>query len=442
MLKRILVFIFSLCICLVIRYSYAEYNLSGRVLHDSRILKGRGIYAENSRGEFTKSISRMEFRINRTDESGFSLMGELWATYDHLDSYADQFTEREDDTQRIDYDEFYIREAYISANIGPAELKIGKMLINWGRVDEINPIDIVNPEDFSEFYTIEKEERGIPILLADGLLYIGNFTLEAVWIPFFEPARMPTTGPWALKTFIDLQALLTPQQYASLDFSAKENEGKRDILNSETAARFSGLLGSLDFGLVFFYGFNDLPGLKTEVDDLGQPALVVTYRRFHGYGFDFAYSIAGYGFRGEALYRDKVLYPLSVSIVGFTNHTSSDIQSVLGIDKTFGDNFYVNVQLIYNRILDHTEDVLADEDLFMGMGTLEDLFFNDELKLGVGFFYGFNEADWLIFPYAEYRLTDNLKAESGVYIICGPDDSDIGQFDENDMVYLRASYSY
>ncbi|MDY6933966.1 MAG: hypothetical protein SVZ03_07055 [Spirochaetota bacterium] len=88
--------------------------------------------------------------------------------------------------------------------------------------------------------------------------------------------------------------MLGNEQFALLDFSAKENEGKRDILNSETAARFSGLLGSFDFGLVFFYGFNDLPGLKTEVDDLGQPALIVTYRRFHGYGFDFAYSIADY----------------------------------------------------------------------------------------------------------------------------------------------------
>lgn len=141
------------------------------------------------------------------------------------------------------------------------------MLLNWGRADEINPIDIVNPEDFSEFYTIDKDERSIPTLLFDGLLYMGNFTLEAVWIPFFKPARVPTKGPWAQRTFMELRELLGNEQFALLDFSAKEKQGKRDIENSETAVRLTGLSGSLDFGLVFFYVFNDLPGLKTDVND-------------------------------------------------------------------------------------------------------------------------------------------------------------------------------
>jgi hypothetical protein len=53
-----------------------------------------------------------------------------------------------------------------------------------------------------------------------------------------------------------------------------------------------------------------------------------------------------------------------------------------------------------------------------------------------------NVMDFLICPYSEYNLTDNLNAEAGVYLICGPDDSDIGQFDENDMVYLRVGYAF
>ena len=446
MLQRLVIIIFGLSVSVMSGYSHAEYDLSGQILHDSRMLIGKGIYEDNSKGEFTKSISRMELKIKRTDESDFSLYGEIWATYDHLDSNLDQFDgsadDAETDLKRRDYDEFYIREAYASASLGLMKFRIGKMFLNWGRADEINPIDIVTPEDFSEFYTIDRDERKIPVLLFDGLLYMGNFILEAVWIPFFEPARVPTKGPWAQRTFLQLRKLLGEEQFALLDFSAKEKEGKRDIENSETAIRFSGLLGSLDFGLVFFYGFNDLPGLKIEVNDLGQPALTITYHRFHGYGFDFAYSLAGYGFRGEMLYRDEVLYPLPVSIAGFTNHTSSDIQSIFGIDKTFGDNFYINVQLIYNRILDYREDVIADQDTFIGMGTVEDKFFNDELKLAIDFFYGFNKGDWMISPYVEYSLTDKLKAKAGVYLIGGPDDSDIGQFDENDMVYLRMSYAF
>ena len=423
---------------------YAEYDLSGKILHDSRVLTGRGIYEDNSKGEFTKSISRVELKLERTDESGFGLLGELWATYDHLDSHLEQYNGSVDEEKRIDYDEFYIREAYASAGFGPAEFRIGKMLLNWGRTDEINFIDLINPEDLSEFYSIDKQERKIPTLLLDGLLYIGSFTLEAVWLPFFEPARVPSSGPWAQRSLLEAKKFfaLMGGDFNELDFSAKDDEGRRDIINSETAIRFSGMLSSFDFGLVFFYGYNDLPALKTDVNDLGQPAPIVTYRRFHGYGLDFTYSVSGYGFRGEALYRDKVLYPLQADICGLNNHTSPDIQSILGIDRTFGENFYINIQLIYTRILDYAKGIIADEDVFMGMGTVEDKLFDDELKLGLDFYYGFNKRDSQLTPYAEYSLTDNLKAELGVFLICGPDDSDIGQFDENDMVYLRVSYAF
>ncbi|MDY6933965.1 MAG: DUF1302 family protein [Spirochaetota bacterium] len=203
MLQRLLFLILGLSVGMLPYYLYAEYDISGKILHDSRVLTRRGIYEDNSKGEFIKSISRVELKLKRTDESDFSLFGELWATYDHLDSHLEQYNGNTDEKKRIDYDEFYIREAYASASLGPMEFRIGKILLNWGRADEINPVDIVNPEDFSEFYTIDKDERGIPILLFDGLLYMGNFILEAVWIPFFEPTKVPTKGPWAQRTFIE-----------------------------------------------------------------------------------------------------------------------------------------------------------------------------------------------------------------------------------------------
>lgn len=441
-------FILIFCLSIYTSYSYAE-NLSGKILHDSHVLTGRGIYTDNSKGEFTKSISRMEVKIERTDEEGFSLFGEIWATYDHLDSNLDQFNDdgNEDadleELKRADYDELYIREAYISASLGPAEFNIGKMLLNWGRADEINPIDIVNPEDFSEFYLIEKDERKIPILLIDGLLYLGNFTVEVVWIPFFEPARVPTRGPWAVNTFLELRELLTPEEFASLDLSARDDEGKRDIINSETATRLTGHISSFDFGLLFFYGYNDLPALEIGLDSSGLPtAFEVIYRRLHVYGLDFAYALSGYGFRGELVYRDSVLYPKEPSALGLSNHKASDIQSIFGIDKTFGENLYINIQMIYNRLFEYGEAVSADENTLMAMGSVEKKIINDELRIALDLFYGFNRDDWMICPNLEYSLTDNLKAECSFFLFCGPDSSDIGQYDENDAVTFRISYAF
>ncbi len=419
---------------------YAEFELSGKILNDSRIFIDKGSYEEDSTGEFNKSISRLELDLQRIDEEGFSLFSRIWVTYDHLDSFSSQThgTSDSTDDKKLVYDEIDLREAYVTANYGPLEIKAGQMTLNWGRTDEINPIDVVNPEDITEFYTIEKMERKMPILLLNCLLYLGDFTLQAALIPFFEPTVLPDRGPWAQKMLIEFKNNF-PDIYNSLDFDDREGAGKRDIENAETAVRLTGLLGSLDIGLVFFYGYNDQPAIKI---DFPNQMYEVIYKKFHGYGIDFAYSIEGYGFRGEFFYRDRVLYSYQQSIFNIDNHESADFQSVVGVDKIFGDNLLILLQVMYNRILDYKEDMIMDEEVIMGMGTIQDKFFREELAIAFDCYYGFKDKDWMIGPRIEYSLTDNLKVKATGFIVDGPEDADLGQFKNNDMVTLLISYNF
>lgn len=430
---------------------HAEYELNGEISHDSRVFIDEGIHArvneagekDDQKGEFNKSISRLELKLQRYDEEGFSMFCKIWATYDHLDSFYNQTHEEtasseETDIRRLEYDEFMLREAHVSANYGPFQIKAGQMILNWGRTDEINPIDVVNPEDISEFYTIEKMDRKIPVLLFNGLLYMGDFTLQAVWIPFFEPMIIPSRGPWAQKMFLDFRKA-SPETFEELDFNDRDGAGDRNINHSETAVRLNGFLQSFDFGLVFFYGYNDQPSVFM---DPASMTMDITYKRFHGYGFDFAYSIGGYGFRGEFFYRDRILYPYQPSPFALDNYESPDIQSIAGVDKTFFDNLYINIQVMYNRVLDYKDDMIMDEEQIMGMGAVEDKFFRETLTIALDFYYGFKEEDWMLGPRIEYALTDNLKAKASGFIVDGPEDSDLGQFAKNDMVTLQINYNF
>ncbi len=433
----------------------AEFNLSGRISHDSRIFLDKGIYADaddssddGQKGEFNKSISRMELNIQRVDEEGFSMFGRAWLTYDHLDdfygqSYDDSGAGSDSDLERLEYEKIILREAYAAAEFGQFEIKAGQMILNWGRTDEINPVDVVNPEDLSEFYTIEKMERKIPVMLFDGILYLGDFALQAVWIPFFEPAVIPSRGPWAQNTLLEFRQA-APDLYAGLDFSDRDGAGRRDINNSETAVRLTGILGSFDFGLVYFYGYNDQPAIKIDITDAGNPADII-YKKYSGYGFDFAYSIGGYGFRGEFFYRDRILYTYEKTpppLMSYDNYESPDFQGIIGIDKTYGENIYVNIQVMYTRILDYKDDMLMHEDMIMGMGTVEDKFLRETLTVALDFYYGFREKDWMLGPRIEYALTDNLKAKLSGFIVDGPLASDLGQFKNNDMVILQFAYNF
>ncbi len=416
--------------------SHAGYAVSGNLLHDSRVLIAD---TDGDKGEFIKSISRLDLKGRRLDEDGISLFGEIWMTYDHLDSFEDQIRGAKSvNSSRPDYDQFDLREAYASASLGPTDFKAGEMILNWGRTDEISPVDVINPEDFSEFYSIDKEERKIPALLFNALLHMGNFTLEAVWLPFFEPSVVPSEGMWAQRWLTKYKDILPPGQYDSLDYG----EGKHSISRSETGVRFSGTLESFDMGLVYFYGSNDLPTIKVEGNDQGQVMSSIQYCRFHGIGFDFAYYFSGYGLRGEVFYRDEVSFLFRTMIGGSNNYEAPDLQSVLGIDKTFRENLYVNAQLMHHRIMEYRDESMADEDTFMAMLAMEYRLMDSDLKLALKAFYGFNEKDWMINPYVEYSITDNLKVRPGAYLYAGPEDSDMGQFDNNDMMYLRISYAF
>ena len=447
MIKKLVILMFFLSAASVTDL-LAEYTLSGKLSHDSRVLLDKGIHSKDpgdedgQRGEFNKSISRLELNVQRVDEEGFSMFGKVWLTCDHLESYyartyQDNDTSSESNLERLEYDEFMLREGYVTAAFGAFEMKAGQMILNWGRTDEINPVDVVNPEDLSEFYTIDKMERKIPVMLFDGLLYMGDFTLQAVWLPFFEPAVVPSQGPWAQSMLLEFRKM-APDLYASLDFNDRDGAGRRDINNSETAARLSGLVGSFDFGLVFFYGYNDQPAVKI---DFANKIYDIIYKQYHGYGFDFAYSSGGCGFRGEFFYRDRILYPHETPS-GIDNYESQDFQGIIGADKTYGENLYVNLQVMYTRIFDYKDDILMEEDLVMGMGTVEKKFFREELTVALDFYYGFREKDWMIGPRIEYALTDNFKAKLSGFIVDGPLDSDLGQFKNNDMIILQIAYNF
>ena len=166
------------------------------------------------------------------------------------------------------------------------------------------------------------------------------------------------------------------------------------------------------------------------------------YHRFNGYGVDFGLMLNGYGIRGEFLYRDEVPQP-SLSKQGMLyNEITSDFQSIVGVDKFYGDNFYINCQFIFKVINDYCSEMISEEDEHIITVLVENKFYYEQLKTALKFFYGIEESDTVINPFCEYLVTDNLKTTCGAYIFTGSKKSFFGQFDLNDHVYLRIDYSF
>lgn len=418
-------------------FCFSDISLSGNIIHDSRVLTDKGVAEESQSGSFIKSVSYLKLKLNRYDEDNFSLHGQVWATDNHSGNYG---IEKDTNDGEDDADVF-LREAYINGKFGKFEFNIGKMILNWGRTDYINAVDIINPENFSEFYTVEMMDIKMPVMLFNGRLFYRHFTFDTVFIPFFENSIIPTAGDWVPKEIRQIHEMI-PNESFDIDFDFKRDREYFNIENSEIAFRMTGVTDFMDYGLVYFNGYNDIGALKFTLGELNQILFESVYHRYNGYGCDFTFMIKGYGIRGEIFFRDEV--PQSyLSELGILNtKITSDFQSIIGVDKFYGDNFYINCQFIFIKINDYSPDMIAEETENIITLLIEKKFYYEQLKVASRIFYGLEESDVVLNPFCEYLMTDNLKAELGSYIFSGPKTTFLGQFDPNDHCYVRINYAF
>ena len=87
--------------------------------------------------------------------------------------------------------ELGLREAYLDIYFNSIDIRVGKQQIIWGKADGVFITDIVSPKDLREFLLPDFDEIRIGITAVKADYYLGNNTVELVWIPVFTPTRMP-----------------------------------------------------------------------------------------------------------------------------------------------------------------------------------------------------------------------------------------------------------
>ena len=335
--------------------------------------------------------------------------------------------------------EVRIKEAYVDLSFGQFDLRLGRQIVIWGKADEFNPTDFINPEDYREFIFLKKADRKIGLFYPKIDYYIGNFKVEGIFIPVFTPSVIPmdTSYPWIPYQIKDI--IVNPK------IILKETEKvEYKLKNSEYALKFGAIMEGFDFSLCYFDGFFDLPVMFREGIIFPDTIVIVPeYKRFHAVGFDFTTTFRALGLRGELAYVDKGYY-ITTNIQdtdGVVKKPNSSL--VLGLDYTFGDNLYLNFQWIGRYIFDYEESIEEGEFENRLVFSSQETFFDEELKIGFsGMVYNLGDRDYMFQPYIEYLVTDGVFIETGCYLFGGEKQSMLGQFDKNDCLYLEISYYF
>ena len=358
-----------------------------------------------------------------------------------------------------------VREAYVqlygflTKNL---DVTIGRQRIVWGTADKLNPTDNLNPLDLEDILDFGRRRGSDAINLN---YYINNdFSLQGVFIPFFQPANMPV-GIFAniLNPTMEMPDGMTLKSVSDTLMMPKYNMGE----SSSAGLKFKGFAKGVNFSLSYVWGYDGLPFATKNtfipVNTLGGINInsQLSYARTHIIGADLVTSIAGFGVWAEAAAfipeKDIIMtndlsafYPMTPVPVTqdslVLDKTKPYIKFVVGGDYFFSDGSYLNVQYLHGFIHERARENLNDYFFLR----YEKTFLNNKLKITpIG--GGFIVTDWdniqdnyalVYMPEIAYKATINSEITVSIPIFDGKGDNLFSNLKDNNMFMFKLKYSF
>ena len=324
---------------------------------------------------------------------------------------------------------FELRELYLDYLGDSFDLRIGKQQVIWGKSDGVFITDLVSPKDLSRFLVPDFVElrRAVTGVRANG--YLGNHSLDLVWVPLFSPTILPSGDSiWAAAMPFPAGTTITPADAPELSLE-----------NGEYFARYSYLGSSFDLSLMGGWFWNDTPAFTVTAPP---PALALQgeYYQSAAFGYGVATTVGPLVLRSEgAITLDKRYqanfgeYPL-----GYTERHG--IQYLIGTDfSILGTTF--GLQFIQDIILDYEDALMSEEFINTATIAMVRTFASETVRLEMLAYIGMAEPDALLKTQLVWKMTDALELSGGAWLFFG-DAGQFGQYDGNDSVFAGAKVSF
>ena len=328
-------------------------------------------------------------------------------------------------------------DAYVEYVASRVEVRAGASRLTWGRLDEFQPTDVVNPIDLTRFLLEGRSEARLAVGLVRTRFFVTEgTTIEAVVVPFFRASR-----------FDQLDEPTSP-------FNLLNDAGPPDTVtrvepehaweNVQGGVRLTSTAGTLDWGLSAYRGFRTFPiltaaGLPPEA---GSDDVTASFPRFTMIGGDFETVRGEWGIRGElAVFADdeRQSTRLARAVSG------RSVEGGVGIDRRAGD-YRVAANVIWSWWGTDPTDTYAP--LVAGDPELERTDFSIVMAADRSFaretrtlrvFAVYDPADGTAFArvIGAVSLRDNLWLEGSGGLFAGAAPDTLGRLTRRDFVYGR-----
>jgi len=343
-----------------------------------------------------------------------------------------------------------VQDANIEILGGRVDILAGYARIAWGKLDEIQPTDVINPLDVSRFFFEGRSEARLPMLLARARVHVtDDVTIEGVYLPDFRRGRFDQldepTSPFNLpadiaETPIVCLAIGCPLATVTIDdrapaFTADHAQG---------GVRLSATTGRIDWSVSAFRGFQPF-GLYTV--DAAPPTVALTapvvavYPRFTMLGGDFETVRGKWGVRGEAAWftEDSFQSP-EVRVV-----PGRSFDAGVGVDRRAGDYTLSGTVLVhterYDEPLSRLDSTDGRTDVSL-VASVDRTFARERYRFRGFAVYNATEASGFVRGIGMASLRDNLALEGSIGWFAGDGRDLVGRFEDSDFVYVRVKYYF
>lgn len=308
---------------------------------------------------------------------------------------------------------------------GPVDIRVGRQIVRWGKTDQISPVDNLNPQDLREFITHDLEDRKIPNWMVRARLFSDFFTIEGIYLPFFESSRIDYFGTdWSL--FRHMKRIGVHEEEPDLKFK-----------NGEGGVRVTKTISRWDLGLSYLYAWEDLPHFESFPEDGSD--IQVIYKRSNIIGFEFETTVGKIGLRGEAAYFDSQ----SFLTENLTSVSKPVFHYVIGVDYSSANGWYVNVQFSEQTIREYQRDILYFRKSNTALnGEVSKEFSRGHFKALLRYNYGLSDKSYYLNPKIICTYFTDLDIILGMNVFGGNTETLLGFYDANGQFYLDLKYRF
>jgi hypothetical protein len=337
---------------------------------------------------------------------------------------------RNDDSFAKGKSQGQLREGYLYYAAGDLDWRIGKQIIAWGRADGLNPTDNLTPRDYT-LLTPEDSDQRLGTTAVKMNYHLPNATLTAIWLPTFTPSVYP----------------IPPQ--SGIPASESVSWVRQAALKLDHSS------SNADWSVSWFSGLDMTPDLKMNVSGVSGTTFVLQHRRIRVLGLDGATTIQRYGLRAEAAYT-------------LTDNAANDplvkqpfLYAIIGGDRTFGDNFNINLQYYFRRVSNfHDPQAITDltlrtialqQAILSNQATrfqqgitlrISDKWLDETLEGEIAGVFPIARGDFALKPKMLYAFTDQWKGTLGADIFRGSDNTFYGRLRSNSSLFAEIKYSF